>query len=60
MAGKLNKSASLRILRQISSMSIIDQASAEIYTSLPDGTDRQQVTATADNEIGVDWGVDGG
>ena len=31
---------------------------ADIYTSLPDGTDRQQVTQTADNEIGVDWGVD--
>ena len=30
---------------------------AEIYTSLPDGTDRQRVTNTADNEINVDWGV---
>lgn len=29
---------------------------AEIYTSLPDGTDRQRVTNTASNEIGVDWG----
>ena len=28
---------------------------AELYTSLPDGTDRQQVTHTAENEIGVDW-----
>jgi hypothetical protein len=31
--------------------------SADIYTSLPDGTDLQQVTNTADNEINVDWGV---
>ncbi len=30
---------------------------ADIYTSLPDGTDRQRVTNTADNEINVDWGV---
>ena len=30
---------------------------AEIYTSLPDGTDLQRVTNTADNEINVDWGV---
>ena len=30
---------------------------AEIYISLPDGTDLQQVTDTADNEINVDWGV---
>jgi len=29
---------------------------AELYTSLPDGTDRQQVTHTAENEIAVDWG----
>ncbi len=29
---------------------------AEIYTSLPDGTDRRQVTHTAENEIAVDWG----
>lgn len=31
---------------------------ADIYTSLPDGTDRQQATNTPDNEITVDWGVD--
>ena len=42
------------------SMSISGQASAEIYTSLPDGTGRQQVTKTPDNEIGLDWGVGGG
>ena len=30
---------------------------AEIYTSLPDGTDRQRVTNTAANEINVEWGV---
>ena len=30
---------------------------ADIYTSLPDGTDRQRVTNTVDNEINVDWGV---
>ena len=30
---------------------------AEIYTSLPDGTDLQQVTYTSENEINVDWGV---
>jgi len=30
---------------------------AEIYTSLPDGTDLQRVTNTAHNEIDVDWGV---
>jgi Tol biopolymer transport system component len=30
---------------------------AEIYTSLPDGTDRQRVTNTSDNEINVEWGV---
>lgn len=30
---------------------------ADIFTSLPDGSDRQQVTQTPDNEIGVDWGV---
>jgi sugar lactone lactonase YvrE len=30
---------------------------AEIYTSRLDGTDRQHVTNTADNEINVDWGV---
>jgi Tol biopolymer transport system component len=33
---------------------------ADLYTSLPDGTDRRQVTSTADNEIGVDWGVSPG
>lgn len=31
---------------------------ADIFISLPDGTDRQQVTRTAANEINVDWGVD--
>ena len=30
---------------------------ADIYTSLPDGTDLQQVTNTPGNEINVDWGV---
>ena len=30
---------------------------ADIFTSLPDGTDRRQVTRTAANEINVDWGV---
>ena len=29
---------------------------AEIYTSLPDGTDLQRVTNTPANEINVDWG----
>jgi hypothetical protein len=29
---------------------------ADIFTSLPDGTDRHQVTATPDNEIRVEWG----
>lgn len=29
---------------------------SDIYTSLPDGTDLQQVTNTPDNEINVDWG----
>jgi hypothetical protein len=33
---------------------------ADIFTSLPDGTDRQQVTRTSANEINVDWGVDPG
>ncbi len=42
------------------SMSPRGQASADIYTSLPDGSDRQQVTKTPDNEISVDWGVGGG
>ena len=32
---------------------------ADLYTSLPDGTDRRQVTRTPTNEINVDWGVDG-
>jgi len=31
---------------------------SDIYTSLPDGTDLQQVTNTPDNEINVEWGVD--
>jgi len=30
---------------------------SDIYTSLPDGTDLQQVTDTPENEINVDWGV---
>jgi hypothetical protein len=30
---------------------------ADIYTSLPDGTDLQRVTNTSDNEINIDWGV---
>ena len=34
------------------------QYRAEIYTSLPDGTDLQRVTNTDANEIDVDWGVD--
>ena len=46
--------------RMAFSMSISGQASADIFTSLPDGTDRQQVTKTTENEIGVDWGVGGG
>src|SRR3990172_1472242 len=33
---------------------------ADVYTSLPDGTDRRQVTETADNEITVDSGPDAG
>lgn len=33
---------------------------SDIYTSLPDGTDLQQVTNTADNEINVEWGVGSG
>ena len=32
---------------------------ADIWTSLPDGSDRQQVTRTPANEINVDWGVGG-
>ncbi len=31
-------------------------SAADIYTSLPDGTDQHQVTSTADNEIRVEWG----
>lgn len=31
-------------------------SSADIYTSLPDGTDQYQVTSTTDNEIRVEWG----
>jgi hypothetical protein len=30
---------------------------ADIFTSLPDGTDRRQVTTTPANEINVDWGA---
>jgi hypothetical protein len=30
---------------------------SDIYTSLPDGTDLQQVTNTPANEINVEWGV---
>lgn len=33
---------------------------ADVYTSLPDGTDRQQVTKTPTNEITVDWVATGG
>jgi Tol biopolymer transport system component len=29
---------------------------ADLYTSLPDGTDRRQVTRTTENEIRVEWG----
>ncbi len=32
---------------------------ADLYTSLPDGTDLQRVTNTPDNEINIDWGVGG-
>jgi hypothetical protein len=42
------------------SMSVLGRATADIFTSRPDGSDRQQVTKTSDNEIGVDWGVSGG
>ena len=31
---------------------------ADIYTSLPDGTDQRRVTSTAENEIRVEWGKD--
>lgn len=30
---------------------------ADIFTSLPDGTDRRQVTSTPANEIAIEWGV---
>ena len=30
---------------------------ADIFTSLPDGTDRRQVTTTPANEIAVEWGT---
>ncbi len=30
---------------------------SDVYTSLPDGTDRRQVTATTENEISVEWGA---
>jgi hypothetical protein len=30
---------------------------ADVYVSLPDGTERRQVTATPDNEIRVEWGA---
>lgn len=33
---------------------------ADVFTSLPDGSDLQQVTNTVENEIGVDWGGNGG
>jgi hypothetical protein len=39
------------------SMTPNGQYHADIYTSLPDGTDLQQVTHTSENEITVDWGV---
>jgi TolB protein len=38
------------------SMTTTGDAFSDVYTSMPDGTDRQQVTQTTDNEIGVDWG----
>ena len=31
---------------------------SDIYTSLPDGTNRNQVTSTPDNEIVVEWGAE--
>lgn len=31
---------------------------ADIYTSLPDGTNRNRVTTTPDNEIVVEWGAE--
>ena len=41
------------------SMDMVRGPFADIFTSLPDGSDLQQVTNTAGNEIGVDWSVDG-
>jgi Tol biopolymer transport system component len=41
------------------SMSPLGKASADIFTSKPDGSDRQQVTKTPDNEIRVEWGMAG-
>lgn len=41
------------------SMDMVNGPFADIFTSLPDGTDLQQVTATPDNEIGIDWGIGG-
>jgi hypothetical protein len=32
---------------------------ADLYTSLPDGSNLKQVTNTPDNEINVDWGIGG-
>jgi Tol biopolymer transport system component len=42
------------------SMDMVRGPFADIFTSLPDGTDLQQVTNTPENEITVDWGVGGG
>jgi Tol biopolymer transport system component len=42
------------------SMDMVSGPFADIFTSLPDGTDLDQVTKTPDNEIGIDWGVGGG
>jgi Tol biopolymer transport system component len=33
---------------------------ADIFSSLPDGTDRRQVTRTPANEINVQWGAGDG
>jgi hypothetical protein len=41
------------------SMDVVQGPFADIFTSLPDGTDLQRVTNTPENEIGIDWGVDG-
>jgi len=35
----------------------IREARADVYTSLPDGTDQRQVTSTPENEIRVEWGA---